>query len=175
TTMSVASADIDNDLRPELYLGQIGDTHATRDKYRDVGPDLCDEITHPGHRKSCREMMRVHQIMPGQTKKQNVFRCMSGAAPDFRQDCIAYALLLRARGDGPRRMCDLFPASWEIFRFNCHQSYDEKLTVEPVKTQPDPKSGPGRDDGGESVPVIFGRNVLLAATGEGRFTDKAVE
>src|SRR5262249_19516898 len=98
-----------------------------------------------------------------------------GAAPDFRQDCIAYALLLRARGDGPRRMCDLFPASWEIFRFNCHQSYDEKLTVEPVKTQPDPKSGPGRDDGRESVPVIFGRNVLLAATGEGRFTDKAVE
>ncbi len=175
TTMSVTSADVNNDLLLELYLGQINDSPKDHSKLRDVGPEICDEITQPEHRKSCREMMKVHQVMPGQTKKQDVFKCMSNEVQEYREDCVAYALLLWARGNGPRKMCDLFPGSWETFRFNCQHSYDEKVKDEVNASRAVQNSAPGKGDGGQSIPVIFGRNVLLMPTGDGRFADRAVE
>jgi uncharacterized membrane protein YraQ (UPF0718 family) len=166
STMSVASGDIDNDLRTELYIGQISGASKHHVKQ---GPEVCDEIAEPAHRKACRDVMVVHASMPSPAKTRDVQQCLTSAElAEFREDCIAYSLLLWSRTTGPQSLCDLFSEKWDAFKFNCRQSYTEKLT-ELTTVRSGKPLPPG------SIPVNYKRNVLLAPTGDGRFQDKAVE
>ena len=169
STMSVVSGDIDNDLRPEIYLGQITVFPPKQmSRLGEVGPALCDEIVRPEHKKSCLEMMTVHRSLPTQTKQRDVFKCLSAELQDYREDCIAYSLLLWGRKAGPESLCDLFPDQWATFRFNCHLAYREKSG--PLTTGARPSK---TANGARGVDVQMEHNVLLASTGDGRFTDKA--
>lgn len=165
TTMSVAAGDINNDLRQEIYLGQITESPQQARNSRPVSPQICDEIVQPRDKQSCREMMRVHSRMPSQTRNRDVFKCLATDTLDYREDCIALSLLLLAQGDGPHDLCNLFSPQWETFRFLCDLAYTEAPSGTKEK-----ESG---DDG--SVPVIFNNNVLLAGTSGARFVDKAGE
>src|SRR5262249_18013605 len=125
TTMSIASGDTNNDLLPEIYVGQITGLHGKANgTFRDASSDVCDEISHPGHRNSCREIMGVHQRMPRQTRTLDPFKCLAKDLQDYREDCSAYSLLLWARQHGPRERCDLFPGQWAAFRFICDRAFD---------------------------------------------------
>src|SRR5262245_43861479 len=108
STMSLASADISNNLKPAIYVGQIGGFGKDKSKTREAGPETCDEIAQPAHKKSCVEMMRVHHSMPSQLRKRDVSRCLSPEIGAYREDCIAYSLLIWGRGTGPENICDLF-------------------------------------------------------------------
>lgn len=175
TTMSIASADINNDLLPEIYVGQINSYPKGGRKSRQVGPELCDEIRTPEQRTSCQEILTVHKGMPKQVKTKDVFNCLSSVAANYQEDCIAYSLLLWARSNGPEEMCDLFPDSWEAFRFICHHGYGNRIgsAAEPSRTNG--MSGSPKADGGQAIPDVFDKNVLLVPGGDGRFSDKAAE
>jgi len=82
----------------------------------------------------------------------------------FREDCVAYAMFLWARTNGPRELCDMFPDRWDAFRFNCRFGYKERVSVSTASHRPRPP---------ESIPVTMEHNVLLSPTGDGRFVDKA--
>lgn len=164
STMSVASADISNTLQPAIYVGQITSFGKDTSKTRQAGPWLCDEIVGPEHKKGCLEMMRVHGSMPSQLRKRDVFRCLAPEIGPYREDCVAYSLLLWGRGTGPEQICDLFPDRWAAFRVNCHAAYSERKKSSPVKVPPD----------NQAIPTILQHNVLLTPTGDGRFADKAV-
>lgn len=171
STMSVASADLDNDLRPEIYLGQItASPPKGMSKPGEVGPGLCDEIVRPEHKNSCQEMMAVHRSLPTQVRQRDVFKCLSHSLEDYREDCIAYSMLLWGRGTGPETLCDLFPGPWDAFRFNCRHAYREKKATAPGATRRS-----GRSDGDQTIPMSMQYNVLLVPTGDGRFADKAGE
>jgi hypothetical protein len=162
--MSLASADISNNLRPAIYVGQITSFGKDTSKTRLADAQLCEEITHPDHKKSCLEMMRVHRSMPSQLRKRDVSRCLTSEIGPYREDCIAYSLLLWGRGTGPEHMCDIFPDRWDAFRFNCHVAYNERRTSGATPPRPD----------NQDIPAIGNHNVLLTSNGEGRFVDKAV-
>jgi uncharacterized membrane protein YraQ (UPF0718 family) len=164
STMSVASADIDNSLRPAVYVGQITGFGKDKSKTREAGPAICDEITEPGAKKGCLEVMRVHGSMPSQMRKRDVYRCLSPEIGHYREDCVAYSLLLWGRGTGPEEVCDLFPDRWDAFRFNCHVGYREKKISGSAPPPPD----------SQAIPAIGNHNVLLTSTGDGKFVDKAV-
>src|SRR5262245_43982177 len=165
STMSVASADVSNTLRPAIYIGQITSFGKDTSKTRDAGPGICDEIVQPEHKKACLEMMRVHGGMPSQLRTRDVFRCLAPEIGPYREDCVAYSLLLWGRGTGPERICDLFPDRWDAFRFNCHVAYQERKTSGLTPPPPDHRA----------IPTIGNHNVLLTATAEGRFVDTAVD
>jgi uncharacterized membrane protein YraQ (UPF0718 family) len=165
TTMSVTSADIDNRLRPAIYVGQITGFGEDKSKMlEDGGPEVCEEINQPEHKESCVEIMRVQRSMPTQIRKRDVFRCLAPEIGAYREDCVAYSLLLWGRGTGPEEICDLFPDRWDAFRFNCHAAYSEKKTSGATPPPPDSKA----------IPTILEQNVLLTSDGDGRFVDKAV-
>lgn len=166
TTMSVTSADIDNDLAPEIYIGQISNTHPQKGMERDVSARICDEIVDAAHRRNCREILSVHVGMPSQTKPRDVAKCATSVGRDYREDCIAYSLLLWARQRGNIRLCGMFPDAWAAFRFICQSGYGNAAgrAVEASK-----------DIVGDAIPVILDRNVLLAPRGDGGFVDKAVD
>jgi uncharacterized membrane protein YraQ (UPF0718 family) len=165
STMSVASGDVDNDLRPEIYLGQITHIPAKqRSKTRDTDPAACDEISDPRYRKGCQETFRVHLHMPSQTRNRDVYTCSSGDMRDYHEDCVAYSLFLRARAQGPASLCDLLSDRWDVLRFNCRHSYAERASP-PVRGT----------ISSQTVPVNNQRNVLLSPVGNDRFVDKAVE
>jgi uncharacterized membrane protein YraQ (UPF0718 family) len=172
-TMSVASADISNELRPSIYVGQISDVPAGI-RVLDVGPAICDEIANAGHKKVCQEMMRVHRSMPGQIRGRDVFKCRAADLHDYREDCVAYSLLLWARQQGPEELCDRFPDAWETFRFLCHRIYTDSKEEEAARSSRRDK-GPALVDGNHIPVVTKPHNVLLTPTGNGRFADRAVE
>ena len=163
STMSIASADVDNDLRPEIYLGQItAFPSKQKAKSREADPGICDEIADPGYRKNCQEMMTVHVGMPTQMRARDVSKCLSPSMEGFAEDCVAYSMFLWARSNGPRELCEMFPDRWDAFRFNCRYSYTAK-----------PRLSARRPVASETIPVYIEHNVLLAPTGDGRFVDKA--
>ncbi|HMH52772.1 MAG TPA: FG-GAP-like repeat-containing protein [Candidatus Acidoferrum sp.] len=163
STMSVASADISNTLRPAIYVGQISGTGPDTSKRREAGPAICDEISQPEHKNSCIELMRLHQLMPRQGRKWHASNCLAPEFGGYREDCIALSALLWGREMGPEVACDRLPDRWDAFRFNCHLAYSEKK-----------KSGAGFPRDAQTVPGIGNRNVLLTPSGDGRFTDQAV-
>ena len=164
STMSVASGDINNSLRPSIYVGQITGFGKDTSKTREAGPWICDEIAGAEHKKSCLEMMKVHGSMPSQLRKRDVFRCLAPEVGAYREDCVAYSLLLWGRGTGPEQICDLFPDRWDAFRFNCHVAYKERKASTAKQPPPD----------AQAIPAVGTHNVLLTPTAEGRFVDKAV-
>jgi uncharacterized membrane protein YraQ (UPF0718 family) len=168
STMSVASADIANELRPSIYFGQItrmAGKHQSR--RREAGPEACDEIVHPGHRKGCQEIMTVHQHMPGQTRNRDVSRCLSTPMDRYREDCIATFALFTAVESGSPDLCDRFPDRWKEFGLICRLGYKEA----PKPDGSNPRRLKPADPA--AIPIVGNNNVLLTPTGDGRFVDKA--
>jgi uncharacterized membrane protein YraQ (UPF0718 family) len=163
STMSLASADVTNSLRPAIYVGQISGSGPDKSKTREANPAICDELSQPQHKKGCLEVMRLNEIMPHQGRKWHASNCLATEFGGYREDCIALAALLWGRETGPEAACDRLPDRWDAFRFNCHLAYSEKK-----------KSGAGFPRDAQTIPVIGNRNVLLTPGGDGRFTDRAV-
>lgn len=176
STMSITSADVNNDLSPEIYLGQITDmSEKNRQQSRPTGMQTCDEITDAGQRTHCQQVMRMHQVLPSQVNKRTVFSCLSGDAQDFREDCMAHAMLLKAVQDGPQDLCAHFHEKWEAFGHICRQAYLEAPESESGNPRRNKLYGPHRAGWAETIPVERKHNVLLSATGEGRFVDVAAD
>ena len=174
STMSIASADVNNDLLPEIYLGQITEiTEKSKHLSRPTGAQTCQEIMDAGQRSKCEQVMQMHQILPSQVNKRNVFSCLSSDANDFREDCIAHSLLLKAIQDGPQDQCELFQDRWEAFRHICRQAYREAPEPEGGNPRRNKLYGPHRAGWAETIPVIHNHNVLLTPVADGRFADVA--
>lgn len=173
STMSVTSADLDNDLRPEIYLGQISRIHRDDNLSARTGPELCDELSQPDYRANCQKIMRVHRDLPKATSRNetalDALRCRSIEERDFREDCIAYSLLLWARKSEPEQSCDLFPAPWETFGFLCHRSHDGSNSVTNTSRRKAIRVS------ANAIPAYAGDNVLLMPTDKDHFSDRATE
>ncbi len=176
TTMSVASADINNDLRPEIYLGQISGVAASRQS-RDVSPALCDELAHPAETQSCRTMVQIQRQLPQSVRKAQTAldarQCLARAPQGYREDCIAYALYLWTLHRGTPQLCDLFPDRWEPLRFVCRLGYAERTQERARLVQTPTRSGVSHPEGDEAMPVLLSHNVLLMPTSAGHFVDMA--
>ncbi len=171
TTMSVASADINNDLLPEIYVGQIsGNSGGDRIKNWRVGPEVCREIVHPEHKKVCEEMIAVQRSISKAHTTGDVFTCLSMEVQEYRKDCMAYHLLRQAAmQNGSQELCALFPDSYEIFSFICHHLPPQEEATSRGRA---PREA---EDWRQEIPSILQHNVLLMPTGDGRFVDKARE
>ncbi len=176
STMSIISADIDNDLLPEIYMGQISRPKAGKKiTQRDVAPALCEEILDPGHKQYCQEILKAHQGMPSQMRGRDVFKCLSSTSKDYREDCVAYSLLIWARESGRQELCDLFPPAWGEFKHICHRAYGQGITPNtgrpPERRKPVAKSLPGDN----SIPSAYLHNIFLKQASSGQFVDRAAE
>ena len=176
TTMSVSSADVDNDLVQEIYIGQIT-AFPLKDetKVKDAGPALCGEIMQAAQRAGCEQFMRMRLNMPGQGKNRDALKCLAIDTPQYREDCIAYSMFLWAMQNGEPRFCELFPDAWEAFRYVCRNAYREAVSPYPGDSARRRMTISQKGVGNEEIPDVFQRNVLLSQSASGSFTDRATQ
>ena len=162
STMSITTADVDNDLSPEIYLAQIsGRTGAPDVEIRSAGPELCDEIQMPRHREQCERNQELHSAIVLARNTRSINRCLS-LDVDFRDDCVASLLLQWAQTKGDPKLCEFFPETWDTFAFFCNHRFAEHATPEKAELK-------------SAIRQIQRKNVLLSRSPDGPFTDRAEE
>lgn len=119
-TMSMASADINNDLVPELYIGQISPPDG-----RQISPtQLCKDVEAPGVRQQCERMHATRDTIVRSRIKRDAFVCRSLNSPHERQGCLGLNVLWTATiWQRSRATCETFPETWDIASFLCHHSF----------------------------------------------------
>jgi len=165
STMSVDSADIDNDLRLEVFSAQV--TGGTPDGRRRLDMrqpmEACESLSAPTAKARCIDRMAYHQVLAGSLKAGRPARCLEAASPLRRADCIAFHVLQSARHSRGRNtdLCARLPEPWERLRFICEYAQ---------RPPHDPR--PWRDP--EAIPQIFNTNVLLTWNDDHKMEDHAV-
>lgn len=162
TTMSVATADLDNDLVAEIFIDQI--TARVSDKIggpRDMEVSDCSEILDPQYRKFCEEFVPIHAKIAKAASKMDPSLCPNG----WEEDCYSSLLtskLVSEKDIGPEsKLSQQFPKSWEemqwIYAYDREKrhNYDvEKIEREHLWQQSD-------------------KNTLLAVNENNQYKDQA--
>lgn len=162
STMNLASADINNDLMPEIYIGQVSGFDGGTDlPIHRIGRSLCKEFEGKKNREQCEYIMSVHPKIVRSRNTRDAYQCRTIDA-QFREDCIAVILLMSALREQNQQLCDLFPESWDVFAFVCNGTFAEQVTIAPEDLAP-------------TIRQIRRDNVLLMSDGNGKFVDRATE
>lgn len=161
TTMSITTADIDNDLTPEIYLGQItGRRGSGGIPLTPIGDEIAEEMIDPAYKKHCQHIMKVQEQLLRISGQQDM-TITTTIDSRYREDSIALFLLYHATNWNPdRRLCDMFQGKWEPFNFACRQVFSDR--IEQTKAEQE-----------QSIRSQSGINVLLKSDGKGRFVDAA--
>ncbi len=164
STMSIDSADIDNDLVPEFYLTQVTGRTVPRGTVlrRLAGIESCGEVEAASQENLCREYTQLYDTMVSSWNKRNVFDCLEIGSEEQREVCIVWHLSFSAAWWAKNQpLCDLFPSRWEMLAYQCNMAFLPTVSNE--------------EEFSRAIPYIFDRNVLLMAGSDGRFNDRALE
>lgn len=158
TTMSMATADINNDLTPEIFAVQ---TDALQNAEFLDPQATCVEFAGTRQQEQCEAMYGAYEAMRRAFLTKDVRQCLRSDAGELSTDCVAVSLLQKAIAEKNPALCDLFPASWDEFAFVCRESF-----------KPANEFSTAEND--EMIPQIMmpPRNVLLVADHEGQFHDR---
>jgi uncharacterized membrane protein YraQ (UPF0718 family) len=169
STMSIDSADLDNDLDLEIYVGQIsGDAFGGHERLAMRTPDaVCDDFANPARRARCTRSLAADRLIQRRSWERSfdaLYDCRQLASADERHDCFAIELYTWSRFKGTARYCDLFPARWNEVAQLCGYLA---------------RHGQGRRSfrkaKAEYLVQQRTRNVLFERAADGRFADRARE
>lgn len=171
-TMSIDSADIDNDGRLELFIADIalGDGTVSVAPGSRATADACALIHEPDHRSHCEQLVRVPTSFIRTSSSQSstesrfsdqVENCLRTRNEPARLLCIGQHLLLQAtRVDGDPQRCAELPATLPRTRQVCERSFPAPLAIaRPV-------------DAG-AIPQSHFFNVLLERDDNGTWVNRA--
>lgn len=181
TTMSVKSADLDNDGRLEIYLSQIaGRTQGVSDRLLlRSWDDYCPEMERKQDRDACEANRAIREwIIPGfmQANKAMVERCRQLPAP-ASNECRAMVLRNMAFNRKNPKLCDRIGFDQKKLSLLC--TYITSTQHLPGKRgKAFPKDGEkkihiSQEDLANEIPQHFGGNILLVDQGNGKYQDRA--
>ena len=161
TTMNIVTSDIDNDLVPEMFVAQIsGRAGRVQMDLLEVGPEVCAELAGTEYQETCERILMVQADIMAMRRTNDTSVCET-IDPEFREDCLASAVLLSAmRWERDEQLCDIFPAQWDTFAKTCHDNFGHRIELSQAMQD-------------RSIPQRAGGNVLLFRTADGRFEDRA--
>jgi len=162
-TMSVDSADIDNDGIDELYLGANSAGSTGLEKHLDVvdAGVACADHDDAGWRARCELRMRTRELVKRSTINWDVRRCDPVPDPADRSDCVAQHLLIRAiKLNRDKSLCDAFPPRYETYAFICRYTFE-------------PSSPESRKLSAAGLRQLQNVNVLLKRGERGSYADRA--
>lgn len=160
STMSFDTADVNNDLSLEMYIGQISGASGARNELSVLRPPnlACEEMAGTGWEARCEERMQTHAVMRRAFTELNASRCLAIEDDVVRGDCIALQKLRWATSRfGSVERCEGFPDYWEPLAYTCRNSYSRPA---PPRT-------------GKNIPQKRGGNLLLVRNADGIFEDQA--
>jgi len=160
-TMSIHSADINNDLLPELFFAQLTGRLGGGFEMINAEREIAAEINDPYYREYAEKILDLHEKVTAAVRTQDVNVC-ERVDPQFQEDCIAVMLFhAGTRWQRNTDLCNLYPGKWDDFSYICNLALAERipLTKEEREQMID---HPGD-----------GTNALLMHTGDHRFVDNA--
>ncbi len=164
STMSITSADLNNDLRPELFFSQItGRSTNTGSPRSATGSQLCESLSNSDDIEECLVDTRQWTQVRRSLTTRNTTTCMQISDPSRREECVVAHLHRSATKwyDDPD-YCELLPDRWATVRTNCRQIFDELLEY-------------SEEEYAENIKQIQTYNVLLQTGEDGEYVDRAVE
>jgi len=161
-TMSISSADLDNDLKPEIHFGSVAlrDVPGQKGQARRLTPtEVCAELSDGGQRERCERFYNFRQIAGHAMSPGELWECNNLADQRERDACIAYKVLQNASVDAKNEtLCNSLPESWEYLSFVCrsHFAASSPLAKEELE---------------QTIPQRSKQNVLLKQNEAGSFED----
>ncbi len=164
TTMSMKTADINNDLVPEIYVSQIaGRAEGISKKLKFLPIDFyCLDIQNAEDRKNCQVSIATKQwyaLGGRQVDIRNALKCNSGDKK-FLDECRAMMIKDVAIQQKNVRLCHRISPAQPRARQLCDVHFYPSIT-------------PSEKDVAESIPQIKGWNTLLVNKGDNTFEDQA--
>jgi len=159
-TMSITTADLDNDLRPEIFLAQTGRSDEAAFSLDDVEDEqACQDFQRSGDITACKRVHAVQRELIQVRESRSVKQCRSLEHAEFQRDCVARMLLLMmgSQQTGWKPSCEMLPAGLQNYAFICQQM----------------KAGSPVPLLEQHIPQLNADNVLLVPNGNGGFANKA--
>ncbi len=178
-TMSLATADINNDLAVEMYAAQI--TDAPKDQTiratTSVDPkDYCSDYPQSSpFYKRCLDYTHTRNVSQQAWQKRDVFRCQTLSDATAQDACIGYFIAFESRRiKNERNLCPYFPDTWEAVRDLCRHTWKDiaKTDLKAEVTEflePQGRTRPIPSDRQFQLPPMD--NLLLVQQKNGQFLD----
>jgi len=164
TTMSMKTADIDNDLVPEIYVSQIaGRAEGISKKLKFLPIDFyCLDIQNAEDRKRCQVSISTKQwysLGGRQVDIRNALKCDTGDKK-FLEECRAMMIKDVAIQQKNVRLCRRIDPGQPRAKQLCDVHFYPSIT-------------PAEKDVAEAIPQIKGWNTLLVNKGDNTFEDQS--
>lgn len=159
-TMSATTADINNDLRPEIYIGNVSGTdHSTMMRI----PEMCVDTEGYSVHEECLEIRSKQQIMNRSLSQKDPIVCSELNDTDLVNQCLGMHLSLDSWWKREPQFCQMLNGKFPALSNICEEYWREE--EQPVK-------------GAFKTMIPQGArraNVLLVPGKEGKFSDQALE
>jgi hypothetical protein len=163
-TMSIASADLDNDLIPELMFGNISrrkDTSLQGHSERLPAAKYCSEISDKEMRGECEKLYSFRDSANRAMGRLELWKCSEFSGEEFNT-CVAFVVSARAFSrHGSKALCKM-PKGWSIYEKTCLEQFAKK-------------DKPSESELANSIKQVRDVNVLLKRNSDGTFKDVASE
>lgn len=164
-TMSITSADLDNDLVPELFFGSISKRDQPKSKggsRKMIPGEICAEITDDNARSRCEKFYNFREKISPAVFRDELWLCNNLTDSGERDACIALNIVQKATHTFRNEsLCNL-PPGWDYLEKACRAHFADKIT----KT---------KEEIDEFIPQVATENVLLKRNENGNFVDKVRE
>lgn len=120
-TMSVAIADINNDLRPDIFVAGIA-RYGDHDEAHPFSTPhkACAEFPHPDEQARCAVDMTDRRIFEVAWQKGGSVRgCARTSTPQRRNECIVWAAIKNGERYEGVDLCNTLPDGWSHMRYLC--------------------------------------------------------
>mgnify|MGYP001825681140 CR=1 FL=1 len=167
STMSIDTADFDNDLDLDMFVDQITARATGPSAEIQIGglQHYCDGMQVPADADRCRANMttRLGFFYGANHQPSNIRNCKEVPDANDRRACVGMQVMMTAQRDRKPELCGYIPEG-EIRTFAiCRNFFEETMPHDPGKLR-------------QAIPQRLNQNVLLRwDAGTGRFTDVAEE
>ena len=165
TTMSIDTADIDNDLKPEIYIAQIAARGAGKAATLSVRnlESYCSDINDPGQKQAClrNTATRAFFLYNSKHNPSDIKKCRAIEDKVEQRSCMAMMIMKTAVRENKPGLCDkLRPEINAQAASLCHDYFKPSIETTTKEYQ-------------RSIPQRKNQNVLLVPDGGGAFVDQA--
>ncbi|MCE7992580.1 MAG: hypothetical protein HEP71_11390 [Roseivirga sp.] len=121
-TMSITTADINNDLHTDVYFGGATTFLSEPEDVVEVSENICNELANEAERKRCIEKTRIHENLKLAKVKDDVFGC----PPEYFEECLVFYLFSEYKWypEKNQKLCE-FIKGWEYYSFLCDYTLND--------------------------------------------------
>ncbi len=164
TTMSIDTADINNDLRLDIYVAQISARatgKAARLRLRRIAK-YCSDIIDPDDKAVCDRNIAIRRFFHfgGRHKPSDISHCKVIKVKSERKACAAMMFMKTTIRERDKSLCERIPESQGRAAVLCNNYFEASVKTTGAEYA-------------RSIPQSKNQNVLLMATGDDTFVDQA--